>query len=134
MKPGVPEMSDWRNRLKNLLGMQRISARALARSAGLSTSTVHDMLNKEGFSPQINSLEKVFETLGARIEVVDGSQQHVHEWVRKRGFLDLTFAELDQLDSFCESIGTRTALTLLDSKVKTTKDLRKILNALSDLD
>lgn len=92
------------------------------------------MLNKEGFSPQINSLEKVFETLGARIEVVDGSQQHVHEWVRKRGFLDLTFAELDQLDAFCESIGTRTALTLLDSKVKTTKDLRKILNALSDLD
>ena len=69
--------SNWRPTLKRLLGNQRMSARALARAAGVSTSTIHDMLNKEGFSPQINSLEKVFSKLGARIEIVDDSRKQV---------------------------------------------------------
>ncbi len=90
------------------------------------------MLNKDGFSPQINSLEKVFSQLGARIEVVDDSRKQVRDWVKDRGFTDLTFLELEQLDTFCDSIGTSTALNLLDTKVRTVNDLRKILDALAD--
>ncbi len=59
--------SNWKEKLKELSKAKRISARMLAQRAGVSTSTIHDMLSKPGFAPQINTLEKVFEVLGTTI-------------------------------------------------------------------
>ncbi len=125
-------MTNWKEMLHRKLAEQRISARRLSQMAGLSTSTVHDMLNKEGFAPQIDSLRKVFDQLGCTIVFLDGQgEDRLQGWIRQRHLEALTFEDLERMRQLCEQLGTENCLSVLDREPVTLQRVRKILHALS---
>ncbi len=106
----------WRNEIVKGLERKSLSARALARGAGLSTSTVHDMLNKPGFSPQISSLEAVFEQLDIRMCYESGPDVHtaMQTFLDGRGWTDeLSAREYLAIAAFLSETGVENGLKVL---------------------
>ncbi len=106
----------WRNEIVKGLERKNLSARALARAAGLSTSTVHDMLNKPGFSPQISSLEAVFEQLDIRMCYESGPDVHsaAQSFLDEKGWTDqITARDFLAIAAFLSETGVENGLKVL---------------------
>ncbi len=129
--------SNWKETIEQGLKNKRISARKLAQQAGLSVSTVHDILNTEGFDPRISTLQKIFSILEISMSFHDSDdmslEQLLHDILQKKWGADVTPEQLAQLWNLTKDpVGKAVAKQLLQQELYS--KFSRTLSALSALD
>lgn len=129
--------SNWKETIEQGLKNKRISARKLAQQAGLSISTVHDILNTEGFDPRISTLQKVCGLLDIDITFACSDdmslEQLLHNILQKKWGVEVNSEQLAQLWNLTKDpVGKAVAKQLLQQELYS--KFSRTLSALSALD
>lgn len=128
-------MKNWKRAIAEGLHKHGMSARALCRAANLSSSTVHDMINTEGFAPQIDSLEKVFEALGGTIDfqLDEPVMAKAYNYLTKtRNWENVSLSSLGQIVKLAGTVGDWGHCKALLNDIKTQDKFETFIESMKD--
>lgn len=129
--------SNWKETVQRGLKKKRISARKLAQQAGLSITTIHNILNTEGFDPRISTLEKACGLLDINITFACSDdmslEQLLHNILQKKWGAEVKAEQLAQLWNLTKDpAGKAVATKLLQQELYS--KFSEVLSTLSLMD